>query len=355
MKVISIRGAGQSAADLYLDDKPRPEVAPGYVLIRTSFAGVNRPDILQRRGVYPPPPGASEVLGLEVSGIIERMPPDISRPRDALIHPALFGPEGAEQIMFDDIGWNLGDPVCALVNGGGYAEFVAVDIRHLLPIPKGLDLAQAASLPENILTVYANLMEHGALQAGETVLVHGGNSGIGATTIQMAKAMFKDLGGARVIATARGADKCAFAKSLGADLVIDTDTEDFVAAVKAFGGADVVLDIVAGDFFGKNLACLNMRGRIVQVGFGKEATVEIDLRRIMAKQAIVTGSMLRPRSADEKARITAKVHERVWPLIEKGLIRPILEERFAFADAAGAHAWMDKGDHKGKVVLDLQA
>jgi putative PIG3 family NAD(P)H quinone oxidoreductase len=328
MKAISIRGDGQNAADLYLDDKPRPEVAPGHVLIRTSFAGVNRPDILQRRGAYPPPPGASPILGLEISGVIE-----------SLNLPADYG---------DDIGWKVGDEVCALVNGGGYAEFVAVDIRHLLPIPKGLDLAQAASLPENVLTVYANLMEHGALQAGETVLVHGGNSGIGATTIQMGKAF-----GAKVIATARGADKCAFAKSLGADLVIDTDQEDFVAAVKAFGGADVVLDIVAGDFFAKNLACLNMRGRIVQVGFGKEATVEIDLRRIMAKQAILTGSMLRPRSADEKARITAKVHERVWPLIEQGLVKPILAETFAFVDAAEAHAWMDKGDHKGKVVLAL--
>ena len=328
MKVISIRGDGQNAADLYLDDKPRPEVAGGHVLIRTSFAGVNRPDILQRRGAYPPPPGASPILGLEVSGII-----------DSINLPENYG---------DDIGWKVGDDVCALVNGGGYAEFVAVDIRHLLPIPKGLDLAQAASLPENVLTVYANLMEHGALQPGETVLVHGGNSGIGATTVQMGKAF-----GAKVIATARGADKCAFAKSLGADLVIDTDAEDFVAAVKAFGGADVVLDIVAGDFFAKNLACLNMRGRIVQVGFGKEATVEIDLRRIMAKQAIVTGSMLRPRSADEKARITARVHERVWPLIEQGLIKPILAETFAFADAAQAHAWMDKGDHKGKVVLAL--
>lgn len=328
MKVISIRGDGQNATDLYLNDKPRPEIAPGHVLIRTSFAGVNRPDILQRRGVYPPPLGASPILGLEVSGVIE-----------SLNLPENYG---------DDIGWKVGDPVCALVNGGGYAEFVAVDIRHLLPIPKGLDLAQAASLPENILTVYANLMEHGALQAGETVLVHGGNSGIGATTIQMGKAF-----GAKVIATARGADKCAFATSLGADLVIDTDAEDFVVAVKDFGGADVVLDIVAGDFFAKNLACLNMRGRIVQVGFGKEATVEIDLRRIMAKQAIVTGSMLRPRSADEKARITAKVHERVWPLIEQGLIRSILAETFTLADAAGAHTWMDKGDHKGKVVLAL--
>ena len=326
MKAISVRGDGQNPSDLYLNETQRPDVAPGHVLIRTAFAGVNRPDILQRRGSYPPPQGASPILGLEVSGVIENIRP-----------PVNFG---------DDIGWKVGDEICALVNGGGYAEYVSVDIRHLLPLPRGLSLAEAASLPENILTVYANLMEHGALQAGETVLVHGGNSGIGAVTIQMGKAF-----GARVIATARGADKCAFAQSMGADLVIDTETEDFVAAVKTFGGADVVLDIVAGDFFAKNLACLNMKGRIVQVGFGKDAVIEIDLRRIMAKQAIITGSMLRPRSADEKARITAKVRERVWPLIESGTIRPILAEIFDLADVASAHAWMDKGDHKGKVVL----
>jgi len=331
MKAISVHGTGQNPSDLYLNDTQIPKAPPGHVLIRTAFAGVNRPDILQRKGNYPPPEGASPIIGLEVSGVIESLNP-----------PVNYG---------DDIGWKVGDEICTLVNGGGYAEYVSVDIRHLLPVPRGLSLAEAASLPENILTVYANLMEHGALKAGETVLVHGGNSGIGAMTIQMGKAMFKDSGGAKVIATARGADKCAFARSMGADLVIDTDTEDFVAAVKAFGGADVVLDIVAGDFFAKNLACLNMGGRIVQVGFGREAVVEMDLRRIMAKQAVVTGSMLRPRSADEKARITAKVHERVWPLIESGQIKPILAETFDFANAAGAHAWMDQGDHKGKVVL----
>jgi putative PIG3 family NAD(P)H quinone oxidoreductase len=330
MKAISVRGDGQNPSDLYLNDTQSPDVPPGHVLIRTAFAGVNRPDILQRKGNYPPPSGASPILGLEVSGVIESLSP-----------PVNYG---------DDIGWKVGDEICALVNGGGYAEFVSVDVRHLLPVPRGLSLAQAASLPENILTVYANLMEHGVLQAGETVLVHGGNSGIGAMTIQMGKAF-----GARVIATARGADKCAFAESMGADLVIDTETEDFVTAVKAFGGADVVLDIVAGDFFAKNLACLNMRGRIVQVGFGKDAVIEIDLRRIMAKLAIVTGSMLRPRSSDEKARITAKVNERVWPLIENGAIRPILAAEFDFADAAGAHAWMDAGDHKGKVVLRVSS
>ena len=328
MKAISIRGDGQNTCDLYLNDTQIPDVAPGHVLIRTAFAGVNRPDILQRKGNYPPPQGASPILGLEVSGVIEIINP-----------PVNYG---------DDVGWKVGDECCALVNGGGYADYVAVDIRHLLPVPRGLSRAEAASLPENILTVYANLIEHGGLQSGETVLVHGGNSGIGAITIQMAKAF-----GAKVIATARGADKCAFAKSMGADGVIDTEADDFVAAVKSFGGADVVLDIVAGDFFAKNLACLNMGGRIVQVGFGKTAVIEVDLRRIMAKQAIVTGSMLRPRSPDEKARITAKVHERVWPLIEKGQIKPILAEIFDFADAAGAHAWMEAGNHKGKVVLRI--
>jgi putative PIG3 family NAD(P)H quinone oxidoreductase len=325
MKAISIRGDGQNATDLVVEDAPRPEIAPGFVLIRTSYAGVNRPDVLQRRGLYPPPPGASPRLGLEVSGTIAKIDPSI--------------------VQAEDTAWAVGDQVCALVNGGGYAEYVAVDIRHLLPIPAGMGLAEAASLPEGVLTVYANLMEHGALQAGETVLVHGGNSGIGSVTIQMAKAF-----GGKVIATARGADKCAFARSLGADLVIDSDAEDFVGPVKAFGGADVVLDIVAGDFVEKNLLALNHKGRMVQVGNGKSAQVEIDLRRIMQKQAILTGSMLRPRSADEKARLTSQVRARVWPLIEQGRIKPVLAQVFDAADAAGAHAWMD-GAHNGKVVL----
>ncbi|MBW8883043.1 MAG: zinc-binding dehydrogenase, partial [Asticcacaulis sp.] len=242
----------------------------------------------------------------------------------------------------------VGDAVCALVNGGGYAEYVAVDLRHLLRVPSGWSLAEAASLPEAALTIYANLIEHGGLQPGETVLVHGGNSGIGAMTIQMGKAF-----GAKVIATARGVDKCAFARGLGADLVIDTAAnEEFVGAVKEFGGADVVLDIVAGDYVAKNLLCLNMKGRMVQVGSGRSPAVEIDLRRVMQKQAVITGSMLRPRSADEKARLTAKVHEHVWPLIEHGKIKPVLAEVLDFAEAAKAHAWMD-GAHCGKVVLKL--
>ena len=327
MKAISIHGDGQNATDLFVDEAPRPEVGDGFVLIRTSFAGVNRPDVLQRRGLYPPPPGASPRLGLEVSGTIVD------------IHPSI--------VQAEDTAWRVGDAVCALANGGGYAEYVAVDIRHLLPVPKGVSLAEAASLPEGVLTVYANLMEHGGLQAGETVLVHGGNSGIGSMTIQMGRAF-----GAKVIATARGADKCAFARSLGADLVIDSEAEDFVGPAKAFGGADVVLDIVAGDFVEKNLLVLNHKGRMVQVGTGKDAQVQIDLRRIMQKQAVLTGSMLRPRSPEEKARLTAMVRSRVWPLIEQGRIKPVLAETFAFADAAKAHAWMDEA-HNGKVVISF--
>ena len=324
MKAVAITGSGEHPADLALVDVPKPELEQGFALVRTRFAGVNRPDILQRRGLYPPPQGASPILGLEVSGTIES------------IHPAT--PYGTA--------FKVGDEVCALVNGGGYAEYVAVDIRHLLPVPKGLDLQVAGAMPETVLTVYANLMEHAALKAGETVLVHGANSGIGSMTVQMGKAF-----GAKVIATARGADKCAFAAGLGADLVIDTEAGDFVGPVKDFGGADVVLDIIAGDFAPKNLLCLNTKGRIVQVGTSRTAEVQIDLRRIMQKQAILTGSMLRPRSPDEKARLTQAVRERVWPLVEAGRIRVLIDSVFDFSDVAAAHAYMDSGMHKGKAVL----
>lgn len=324
MKAVAITGSGEHPADLALVDVPKPELEQGFALVRTRFAGVNRPDILQRRGLYPPPPGASPILGLEVSGTVEA------------IHPST--PYGTA--------FKIGDEVCALVNGGGYAEYVAVDIRHLLPVPTGLGLQVAGAMPETVLTVYANLMEHGALKAGETILVHGANSGIGSMTVQMGRAF-----GAKVIATARGADKCAFAAGLGADLVIDTEAGDFVGPVKDFGGADVVLDIIAGDFAPKNLLCLNTKGRIVQVGTSRTAEVQIDLRRIMQKQAILTGSMLRPRSPDEKARLTQAVRERVWPLVEAGRIKAVIDRVFDFSDVAAAHAYMDSGRHKGKVAL----
>ncbi|UDF02875.1 NAD(P)H-quinone oxidoreductase [Asticcacaulis sp. AND118] len=321
MKAILIRDGGHSSADLYVGDVPRPEVGRSDVLIRVNHSGVNRPDILQRQGSYPPPPGASPIMGLEVAGTVEAVGED-------------------EKV------WKAGDRVCSLVNGGGYAEYVAVDARHLLPIPRGLSDAEAAGLPEVCLTVYANLIEHGALQTGETVLVHGANSGIGSMTVMMAKGF-----GATVIATVRGAERAAWVKGLGADHVIDTQETDFVTPVKELGGADVVLDIMGGDYTPKNILGLKHRGRIVQVGMIRGNRTEIDLPRLMQKQGILTGSMLRPRSADEKARLSAAVAERVWPLIERGAIRPVLAKVFDAAEAGAAQEYLDSGNHTGKVVL----
>ncbi|ESQ79959.1 hypothetical protein AEYBE204_08920 [Asticcacaulis sp. YBE204] len=267
-------------------------------------------------------------MGLEVAGIIESIVP----------HPD-WG---------DDVAWNIGDRVCALVNGGGYADYVSVDIRHLLPVPQGLSLAEAASLPEVSLTVYANLIEHGGLKAGEAVLVHGANSGIGSMTVMLGKSF-----GAKVITTVRGADRIDWVRALGADVVIDTTTGDFVEAVKAEGGADVILDIVAGDYVAKNILCLKPKGRLVQVGMARGNTAEIDVTRLMQKQAIITGSMLRPRSPEEKARLTSEVRARVWPLIEAGAIRPVVAKVFPFAEVGAAHEFLDSGAHSGKVVLEL--
>ncbi|MDC7682380.1 NAD(P)H-quinone oxidoreductase [Asticcacaulis sp. BYS171W] len=328
MKAVAVRDGGKTAADLCIIEVARPETGRGHVLIRVTHAGVNRPDILQRRGLYPPPPGASPIMGLEVAGVIEQIVPD---------------PQWG-----DDIGWKVGDQVCALVNGGGYAAYVSVDIRHLLPVPKGLSLAEAASLPEVSLTVYANLIEHGGLKAGEAVLVHGANSGIGSMTVMLGKAV-----GARVIATVRGAERIDWVRALGADVVIDTAAGDFIDTVKAEGGADVILDIVAGDYVAKNILCLKPRGRLVQVGMARGNTAEIDVTRIMQKQAILTGSMLRPRSPEEKARLTAEVRAKVWPLIEAGAIRPVVAKVFPFAEVGAAHAFLDSGAHSGKVVLEL--
>lgn len=289
---------------------------------------MNRPDILQRVGAYPPPAGASPILGLEVSGYIESL--NVSD----------------EEVQL--LGWKLGDAVCALTNGGGYAQFVSVDARHLLPIPKGVTMAEAATLPEVSLTVYTNMIEGMGLKAGETVLVHGGNSGIGSMAIQMAKGF-----GATVITTVRGADKARAVAAFGADLVIDAAAGDFTEAVKGFGGADVVIDIVGGDYTDRNLICLKPKGRLVQVGVGAGAKVTVDLFRIMQKQLIVTGSTLRPRSADEKARLSHAVRDHVWPLIEAGAIKTVVEKTFPLDKAGDAHAWLEAGQHVGKVVLKV--
>jgi putative PIG3 family NAD(P)H quinone oxidoreductase len=288
------------------------------VLIRVRAAGINRPDILQRLGGYPPPAGAPDTMGLEVAGEI--------------VEPA-----GR---------WKAGDRVCALLGGGGYAEYAVCDARHALPIPDGLDFVQAAALPETVFTVYANVFEHGALKPGETLMVHGATSGIGTTAIQMGKAA-----DARVIATARGADKAAAAKALGADLAIDAKTEDFGEAATAAGGVDVVLDMVGGDYFAKDLDALKTGGRIVFIAGLGGGEVPLPIYRLMQKRAVVTGSTLRPRDADEKARLAAEVERVVWPWIAAGKLRPQVDRTFPLAEAAQAHAYLEGGAHVGKIVL----
>jgi putative PIG3 family NAD(P)H quinone oxidoreductase len=300
---------------------PTPKPAAGQVLIRVRAAGVNRPDLMQRQGSYPPPPGAPETLGLEVAGEIAAIGPGVAR-------------------------WCEGDQVCALLGGGGYAEYAVVDARHALPIPRGLDFVAAAGLPETVFTVFANVFETGSLKAGETLMVHGATSGIGATAIQMAKAAR-----ARVIATGRGADKATQAKALGADRAVDATSEDFVAAAKSEGGADVILDMVGGDYVARDLEALNAGGRLVMIAVQAGAKVEINLLQVMQKRLVLTGSTLRSRHADEKARLAAAVERTVWPWIEAGQVRPVIDRTFPLAQAAQAHARLESGKHVGKVVL----
>ncbi|MDR3511919.1 MAG: NAD(P)H-quinone oxidoreductase [Caulobacteraceae bacterium] len=321
MTAIAVEGGKGPAEALRPEQIATPKPSKGQILIRVRAAGVNRPDLMQRQGFYPPPPGAPTTLGLEVAG-------EVAALGEAAVH------------------WREGDRVTALLGGGGYAEYALVDARHALPIPAGLDFVQAAGLPETVFTVFANVFEHGGLKAGETLLVHGATSGIGVTAIQMAKAA-----GARVIATGRGADKAAKARALGADIAVDSSTEDFAEAVKAAGGCDVVLDMVGGDFVAKDLDALNRGGRLVMIATQAGANVEINLLKIMQKQLTLTGSTLRPRSADEKARLAAVVEAVVWPWIESGKLTTVIDQTFPLADAAKAHARVESGGHVGKVVL----
>jgi NADPH2:quinone reductase len=297
-----------------------PSPGPGQILIKVAAAGVNRPDVIQRLGFYPPPPGAPDTMGLEVAGEVAALGADAPR-------------------------WKLGDSVTALL-GGGYAEYALVDARHALPVPKGVSLVEAAGLPETVFTVFANVFEGGRLQAGETLMVHGATSGIGVTAIQMGKAA-----GAKVIATGRGAGKAAEALKLGADRAADASAEDFVAVAKDAGGVDVVLDMVGGDYFAKNLEALNVGGRIVMIATLGGGSVEVNLGRIMQKRAVLTGSTLRPRDADEKARLAAEVERIVWPWIEAGKVKTIIDTTFPLAEAAKAHARLDDSNHTGKIVL----
>lgn len=323
MRAVEITGGSGPAEALTLAERPDPVAGPGQIRIRVRAAGVNRPDLLQRQGRYPAPPGASDILGLEVAGEVDRVGDGAAR-------------------------WAIGDRVCALLGGGGYAGYAVVDARHALPVPDGLDLVQAAALPETVCTVFANVFEAGALKAGETLLVHGATSGIGVTAIQMARAA-----GARVIATSRGADKTRAARDLGADLSLDALTDDLEGAITAFGGVDVVLDMVGADYAALNQAVLKPFGRWVVIATLSGARAEVDLARLMMKRIVLTGSTLRARPADEKARLIAAVEATVWPWVAAGLVRPPVEATFPLEQASAAHLRLEAGGHVGKIVLTV--
>ncbi|NLC61248.1 MAG: NAD(P)H-quinone oxidoreductase [Gammaproteobacteria bacterium] len=318
MKAIGIRGGKGPADALHLVELPWPTPREGEILVRVLAAGVNRPDIVQREGNYAPPPGAPETMGLEIAGEVV---------------------EGGGR-------WKPGDLVCALLGGGGYAQYAAVDARHALPIPAGLEPVQAAALPETVFTVYANVFGHGALKTGETLLVHGATSGIGVAAIQMAKAA-----GARVIATSRGAEKARAAQEIGADIVVDTSKDDFGEVARAAGGVDVALDMVGAPYLEATLKALNRGGRIVYIAAQGGNDLQVPAFTLMRKKAVLTGSLLRPRSADDKARLAAGVEREVWPWVEAGRVRAIVDRTFPLAQAAQAHAWLESGRHTGKVVL----
>lgn len=323
MQVIEIEGGSGPAEALTLKTRPDPAAGPGEIRIRVRAAGVNRPDLLQRRGMYPAPPGASDILGLEVAGEVDQVGDGVTR-------------------------WAVGDRVCALLGGGGYADLAVVDARHALPIPHGMDFIQAAALPETVCTVFANVFEAGALKAGETLLVHGGASGIGVTAIQMAKAA-----GARVIATSRGAQKAAAALALGADLSLDALTDDMAAEIARFGGADVVLDMVGAAYAQLNQDALKPLGRWVVIATLTGAAAPIDLMRLMLKRIVLTGSTLRARPADEKARLIAAVEATAWPWVASGAVRPPIDATFPLAETKLAHLRLEAGEHVGKIVLTV--
>jgi NADPH2:quinone reductase len=304
----------------------RPVVPPGAgeVLVRVAAAGVNRPDVMQRQGKYPPPPGASDIPGLEIAGEVVAVG------------------EGVAD-------WRVGDRVCALVAGGGYAEYCPAPSPQCLPVPKGLGLVEAAALPETFFTVWTNVFERGRLAAGETILVHGGTSGIGTAALALARAF-----GARVFATAGSPEKCAASLRLGAEVAIDYRAQDFVSVVreKTGGrGVDVVLDIVAGDYVPRNIDCLGVDGRLVIIAVQGGVTATVNVLPVMQRRLTITGSTLRPRTVEEKGRIARGLREHVWPLLEAGRVAPVVHAKFPLEQAAAAHRLMESGAHVGKIVL----
>lgn len=325
MRAVIAEGGGGPDV-LRLVDRPVPTPGPGDVLIRVAAAGVNRPDVIQREGKYPPPPGAPDVLGLEVAGTVVARGADAARYRE-------------------------GDAVMALVPGGGYAEYCLAHQDTTLPIPAGLSTIEAGAVPETYFTVWTNVFDRGRLSAGETLLVHGGSSGIGTTAIQLAKAF-----GARVVATAGSPEKCAACLSLGADRAVNYRDEDFVEAVKAATdgrGADVILDMVGGDYIPRNHDAAATDGRIVQIAFLKGPKVELDFRRLMMKRLIHTGSTLRPRTVAQKAEIAAALEREVLPLLAAGRCKPVIDSTFPLERVADAHARMESSAHVGKIVLTM--
>ena len=307
-------------------ERPTPEPGLGEVLVKVAAAGVNRPDVLQRKGGYPPPPGASDIPGLEVAGTVVALGPGAGR-------------------------WRIGDRVCGLVTGGGYAEYCAIPTVQCLPVPADYDMVKAAALPETFFTVWTNVFQRGRLEGGERFLVHGGSSGIGTTAIQIAHAR-----GARVFATAGSAGKCAACERLGAERAINYRDEDFVAVVKELTGGegvDVILDMVGGDYIARNVAALRTGGRLVYIAFLGGSKVELDFLPMMLKRATITGSTLRPRGVEEKGVIAGELEREVWPLLDSGRIGPVIDSTFPLAQAADAHRRIDAAEHIGKIVLTI--
>jgi NADPH2:quinone reductase len=325
MTAIAIKTPGGPEA-LVPEERPVPTPRPTDILVRVRAAGVNRPDVMQRQGKYPPPPGAPDIPGLEIAGEVTAVGASVKR-------------------------WKVGDAVTALVPGGGYAEYALADESNALPVPKGFSFVEAAALPETFFTVWHNMMERGRLKSGETVLIHGGSSGIGTTAIMLAKAF-----GATVIVTAGSAEKCAACKKLGADVAINYKTEDFVAKTKeatAGRGADLILDMIGGDYVDRNYDAAAVEGRIVQIATQEGFKVTLNLLKIMQKRLTHTGSTLRPRPVADKAVIARALEERAWPLLSAGKIKPVIDSVYPLTKASEAHARMDSSAHVGKIVLEV--
>ncbi len=324
MRAVEINAPGGPEV-LTLVERPQPEPKHGQVVIKVAWAGVNRPDALQRAGLYNPPPGASDLPGLEAAGTVVAVGTGVST-------------------------LGLGDQVCALLPGGGYAEYVATPAAHCLPIPDGLGLKEAACLPETFFTVWSNVFMRGGLKGGERFLVHGGSSGIGTTAIQIANTF-----GARVFATAGSEEKCQACRDLGAEVAINYREDDFVDVLKNEGGADLILDMVGGPYIPRNLKALADDGRLVQIAFLQGPKVEVNFVQLMTRRLTMTGSTLRPQSDLAKARIAEELREAVWPLLASGQVRPVMDSEFPLAEASEAHKRMESSTHIGKIVLKVAA